>query len=270
MDKVHSKDGTSIAYDRFGQGPALIMVNGALASRSAVTSSFSSSSDAGLSQNFTVFAFDRRGRGESGDTPPYAVEREVEDIDAIISESGGPAYVYGHSSGAILALEAARQLPGRITRLALYEPPFIIDDSRPPVPADYIQHLLELARQDHRNEILTYFMTQALRVSPEELVHMQNSPMWAAFKKMAHTVVYDSIISADVMQGRPEPLDRWASVKIPTLVMDGGDSPAFMHHGAETLTGILPNAKHRRFPGQSYGAAKEVLVPELIKFFRSD
>lgn len=147
MSRVLSKDGTPIAFERSGQGPALILVTGAIATRADAASLAAS-----LSPHCTVFAYDRRGRGESGDTPPYAVKREVEDLDALISEAGGSAFVFGHSSGAVLALEAARLLPTRITKLAVYEPPFIIDDSRPPAPEDYAPHLMELVSSGRRGE----------------------------------------------------------------------------------------------------------------------
>ena len=130
MRTVNSKDKTPIVFDQTGQGPAIILVAGATATRLAETSLA-----AALATQFTVFAYDRRGRGDSGDTTPYAVEREVEDIDALITEAGGSAFVFGHSSGAVLALEAARLLGSRIKKLALYEPPFIIDNSRPPAPS---------------------------------------------------------------------------------------------------------------------------------------
>jgi len=263
MSKVLSKDGTAIAFDRSGQGPAIIMVNGALATRSA-----EERVDASLSRHFTVFAYDRRGRGESGDTAPYAVEREVEDLDALISEAGGSAFVFGHSSGAVLALEAARLLPTGITKLAVYEPPFIIDDSRPPVPEDYVQQLTELVSSGRRGDAVAYFMTRAVGVPAEEVAQMRNAPMWPAFEAVAHTMAYDGTIMGDTTSGSPLPIRKWANVLVPTLVMDGGESPAFMHHGAQALADILPNAQHRRFPGQDHGVAGEVLVPALVEFFK--
>src|SRR6266516_6708 len=138
MRNVRSSDGTSIAFDRSGQGPALILVAGATATREA-----EAAISAHLSPHFTVFAYDRRGRGDSGDTLPYAVEREVEDIQALITEAGGSAFVFGHSSGAILALDAARLPAPSITKLSVYEPPFIVDDSHAPLPEDYVNHLDE-------------------------------------------------------------------------------------------------------------------------------
>lgn len=270
MSKVRSKDGTGIVYDRTGEGPAVIMVTGALANRAAVARSNQAAGDYDLSRYFTVFAYDRRGRGESGDTAPYAVEREVEDIDALITEAGGSAFVFGHSSGAVLALEAARLLPTRITKLAVYEPPFIIDNSRPPVPEDYTTRIKELVSAGRRGEAVEYFMTKAVGVPSEGVAKMQNGPMWPGLEAMAHTLVYDGLILGDTMQGNPASLQRWASVSVPTLVMDGGNSPAYMHNSAERLTAILPQAQHRRFAGQDHGVSNEVLVPALVEFFTQD
>src|SRR5437763_4329233 len=155
MRKVISKDGTPIAFDRSGHGPTLILVAGATATRLA-----EASLAVALAPHFTVFAYDRRGRGDSGNTAPYAVEREVEDIDALINEAGGAAFVFGHSSGAVLSLEAARRLSTKITKLAVYEPPFIIDDSRPPAPQDYAPHLMALVSSGRRREAAAYCMTE--------------------------------------------------------------------------------------------------------------
>ncbi len=214
-----------------------------------------------------MFAYDRRGRGERGDTAPYAVEREVEDLDALITEAGGSAFVFGHSSGAVLALEAARRLATKITKLAVYEPPFIVDDSRPPLPEDYVTQLTELVSSGRRGEAVEYFMTKAVGVPVQEVAQMRNAPMWKAMEAVAHTLAYDGTIMGDTMSGNPLPTRQWASVTVPTLVMDGGESPAFMHHGAQELVGLLPNGQHRRLPGQDHGVADEVLVPLLVEFF---
>ncbi|HLJ32354.1 MAG TPA: alpha/beta hydrolase [Ktedonobacteraceae bacterium] len=263
MSKVLSKDGTDIVFDRSGQGPALIMVSGATATRAAAAGAAESSSP-----YFTVYAYDRRGRGDSGDTPPYAVEREVEDIDALITEAGGSAFVFGHSSGAVLALEAARMLPHRITKLAVYEPPFIIDDSRPPIPADYVATLNKLIAEGRRGDAAEYFMTRAVGMSAADVAFMRNSPMWETIEQVAHTIPYDGTIMGDTISGNPLSIRKYASVSVPTLVMDGGNSPAFMHHSAEELAKIIPDAQHRRFPGQDHGISPEVLTSALVKFFK--
>ncbi|GHO53376.1 alpha/beta fold hydrolase [Ktedonobacter robiniae] len=264
MIKVTSKDGTHIAFDQFGQRLALILVAGATATRVAETSLATV-----LAPHFTVFAYDRRGRGDSGDNTPYAVEREVEDIEALIDEAGGSAFVFGHSSGAVLALEAARLLPSKITKLALYEPPFIVDDSRPRPPENYVSHLNELISSGQRGQAVAYFMTEAVGVPAEMVAQMQQSPMWPELEKVAHTIPYDGTIMGDTMRGDPRPLKKWASVSVPTLVMDGGASHVFMHHGAQAITDILPNAQRRTLEGQDHGPADDVLAPALEAFFFS-
>ncbi|HEX7736179.1 MAG TPA: alpha/beta hydrolase [Ktedonobacteraceae bacterium] len=262
METVISRDGTTIAFDRVGQGPALVMVTGAMASRALAGSAASA-----LEQHFTVFAYDRRGRGDSGDTAPYAVEREVEDIEAVINSAGGSAFVFGHSSGAVLALEAARLLPTKVAKLAVYEPPFLIDHSRALLPVDYVAHLNELVASGRRGDAVEYFMTQAVDIPPEGVTQARNSPMWPSLEAIAHTIAYDGTIMGDTMYGSSEPLQKWASVSMPTLVMDGGNSPAYMHHAAEKLASILPNARHHRCSGQDHGVADEVLAPALAEFF---
>jgi pimeloyl-ACP methyl ester carboxylesterase len=263
MRTVFSKDGTSIAFDQLGQGLPIILVAGATATRLA-----EASLAATLAPQFTVFAYDRRGRGDSGDTTPYAVEREVEDIDALITEAGGSAFVFGHSSGAVLALEAARLLKGRIEKLAMYEPPFIIDDSRPPIPKDYVPHLNKLIVEGRRSEAVEYFMVDAMLVPAEMVAQMRSSPMWPQIEAVAHTIPYDGAIMGDTMSGNPATLRKWASVTVPTLVMVGGASPAFFHNGAQTLVDILPHAKLRILAGQDHGPADDVLAPALVEFFK--
>lgn len=270
MQKVLSKDGTTIAFDKTGQGPALILVAGATATRLAEASLAGA-----LAPHFTVYAYDRRGRGESGDTAPYAVEREVEDIEALINAAGGSAFVLGHSSGAVLALEAARLVPAKIAKLALYEPPFIIDNSRPPAPKDYVRHLTDLISSGRRGDAVEYFMTRAVGMPVEVVSQMRNSPMWPALEAVAPTLVYDGTIMGDTMYGSPLSLRKWASVPVPTLVMDGTvflgreEGHEFLRHAAQEITNILPNAQHRTLEGQDHGPADEVLVPVLVEFFTS-
>jgi pimeloyl-ACP methyl ester carboxylesterase len=262
MRTVLSKDGTPIAFDQSGKGPTLILVAPATATRLAQVSLAAT-----LAPHFTVFAYDRRGRGDSGDTLPYAVEREVEDIDALIGEAGGSAFVFGHSSGAALALEAARLLPNKIEKLALYEPPFIIDDSRPPVPSDYVPHLNELLAAGRRTEAAEYFFTNAIRLPDEMLAQMRQSPMWPQIEAVAHTIPYDGMIMGDTMSGNPASIRKWAAVSVPTLVMVGGASPTFFHTGTRALAEMLPRAQYRTLAGQNHGPADDVLVPALQAFF---
>jgi pimeloyl-ACP methyl ester carboxylesterase len=267
MHTVPSKDGTSIAFDQSGQGPALVLVAPAFGTRADQASLAT-----GLALYFTVFAYDRRGRGDSGDTAPYAVEREVEDLEAVLDVAGGSAYVFGHSSGAVLALDAARVLPRKIRKLALYEPPFIIDASRPPMPGDFASHLTELVVSGRRGDAVEYWQTQ-LGIPAEAIAHMRQSPMWPGLEALAPTLPYDATIMGDTQRGDPLPLKKWASVTVPTLVMDGTtmmgreDLHAFMRHGADELASILPNAQRHTLEGQDHGPTTEALVPALRAFF---
>lgn len=220
---VISKDGTAIAFDQSGQGPVVVLVGGALGDRSA-----SEPLAALLAPHFTVLNYDRRGRGESSDTLPYAVEREIEDLDALMKEGGGSAFVLGGSSGAVLALEAAAHGLA-ITKLALYEPPFIVDESRPPLPEDYVTQLNEMVASGRRGYAVAFFMTRAVGMPAEAIVPMRQTPFWPTLEAAAHTLVYDGTITGDMMSGHPLPKGKWDSVTVPTLVMDGGAQEAVIN-----------------------------------------
>ena len=264
METVHSKDDTPIAFDRVGRGPLVILVGGALSDRSA------GAPIAGLlSQRFTVITFDRRGRGDSGDAATYAVEREVEDLGALVAEADGAASVFGHSSGAVLALEGAvRGLP--ITKLALYEPPFIVDDSRPLLPEDYERRLTELISSGRRGDAVELFMTAAVGVPPEMVAQMRTSPIWPAMEALAHTLPYDGAIMGDTMDGNPASMKRWTSVTVSTLAMDGGASPEWARNAVRALVEVLPDAQHLTLEGQTHAADPEVVAPALERFFARD
>ena len=257
MNKVISKDGTPIAFDRSGKGTPIIFVGGALSDRTAVAPVA-----ALLAPHFTVFAYDRRGLGSSGDTAPYAVEREVEDIEALIVEAGGSALVFGHSSGAALALEAAAGGLA-ITRLALYEPPYIVGNSRPRPPQDFAAQLAELIASGRRGDAVALFLTEAVEVPAAAVAQMRNAPMWPALEAAAHTLIYNMAIMGDFSV----PAGRVASVTVPTLVLDGGESPAWARQAVQAVVDALPNAQRRTLAGQTHGAAPEILVPVLEEFF---
>jgi pimeloyl-ACP methyl ester carboxylesterase len=261
---VTSKDRTRIAYDRVGRGPPVILVPGAVMNRA-----FPNPLVPLLAPNFSVFSYDRRGRNESGDTQPYAVEREIEDIQALISEAGGQAFLFGMSSGAVLVLEAAAA--GAATRkLALYEPPLLVDDSRPPAPADYVKRLNETVSSGRRGDAVEIFMKEAVRVPDEEVVGMRNSSIWPAMEAIAHTLAYDGAIMDGLMSGKPLPsghVERWKSVAAPTMVIDGGASWPFMRTGADALAKVLPNAKRRTLEGQTHDVDAGVLAPVVREFF---
>jgi pimeloyl-ACP methyl ester carboxylesterase len=264
MDTVRSRDGTVIAFDRTGQGPPVILVGGAFQHRAIDQAT---AQLAGLlAPHFTVFHYDRRGRGDSTDTPPYAVDREVEDLQALIEEAGGSAFVFGGSSGAVLALAAAARGLS-ITKLALYEPPFIIDDSRPPLPEDYVTRLAELVSAGRRGDAVEYFMTQAMGLPAEAAAGMRGAPFWPALEGVAHTLAYDGAVMEDTMGGDPKPLEKWASVTVPTLVMVGGESPPYQQHAVRALVDILPEAQLRTLEGQTHEVAPELLGPVLEEFF---
>lgn len=263
MDTVRAKDGTTIAFDRVGAGPALILVGGALQYR-AIDPRTAHLADL-LAPHFTVFHYDRRGRGDSGDTPPYAVEREVEDLGALIDAAGGSAFVFGMSSGAALALEAAKRGLA-ITKLALYEPPFIVDDSRPPVPPEYVARIDALIASGRRADAVAYVMTTAVGLPADVVAAMRDQPFWPAFEAVAHTLAYDGRVLGDTQSGSPAPLERWASVTVPTLVVDGGASPATQHAAGRALVEVLPHARPRTLAGQTHEVDPEVLAPLLVEF----
>jgi pimeloyl-ACP methyl ester carboxylesterase len=263
MNRVTSKDGTTIAYDKTGQGPALILVDGAMCYRA---SGPMPKLVPLLAPHFTVYTYDRRGRGDSSDTKPYVVEREIDDIEALIDAAGGSAFVYGISSGAALALEAANKVNGKVKKLALYEAPFIVDDSRPPLPEDYLARLNELIAANHRSEAIKMFM-RTVGV-PALFAHlMPLFPGWSKLTAVAHTLPYDITIMQDYQRGRPLPKDRWSSVKTSTLVAVGGKSPAWMQHGMQALADLLRNVQHRTLPGQTHMLKAEAIAPVLVEFF---
>jgi pimeloyl-ACP methyl ester carboxylesterase len=261
--KVVSKDGTAIVFDRIGNGPTVILVDGALCCRSMGPSGQLAEL---LSQHFTVITYDRRGRGASGDTAPYAVEREVDDIAALLNEAGGAAFVWGMSSGAVLALEAANRLRG-IKKLALYEAPFIVDDTRPTTESDWVQ-IGEAVAADRRSEAVKLFL-KSVGVPGFFMALMRLMPMWSKLKAIAHTLPYDGAIVQDNQRGKPLPPRRWASVTVPALVMDGGNSPAWMLHANRALASVLPNARYRTLEGQTHLLKPTAHAPILVEFFKS-
>jgi pimeloyl-ACP methyl ester carboxylesterase len=262
MKRVISTDGTPIAFERSGNGDPVILVDGALCSRS-----FGPMAKLAplLAPHFTVFTYDRRGRNDSGDTLPYAIEREMEDLDALIHEAGGSACVLGLSSGAALALEAANRRLA-IKKLALYEAPFIVDASRPPLPDDYLTRLNELIASDRRGDAVKMFM-KTVGVPAVFIAMMRLMPIWKKLKAVAHTLPYDISIVKENQRGKPLSPGRWASVTVPTLVVDGGKSPAWIRHATKAVADALPNAQHRTLEGQTHNVAATALSPVLMEFF---
>ncbi|MEU6645205.1 alpha/beta hydrolase [Saccharomonospora sp. NPDC046836] len=262
MTTVTSRDGTRIAYEKVGSGEPLVLVDGAMCYRGQGPMRPLA---AQLSGDFTVYTYDRRGRGESGDTKPYAPERELEDLQALLEEAGGSAYVFGASSGAALALEAANSgLPMR--KLALYEPPFIVDNTRPPIPADYGEHTAQWVAAGRRGGAVAGFMRQ-VQVPGFAILLMRLMPAWSKLKGVAHTLPYDFAFVGPYQQGKPLPSDKWTGVTVPTLVADGGKSPQWMRNSVKALAGLLPTARYHTEPGQTHMLKAKVHGRMLAEFF---
>jgi pimeloyl-ACP methyl ester carboxylesterase len=244
-------------------GPPLILVGGALNTRS-----FGPNGSLApiLAERFTVINYDRRGRGASGDTRPWDLQREVEDIDALIQVAGGSVYLYGISSGAALALEAANRGLA-IEKLALYEAPFIVDDSRPPLADDYLTRLQRLAASDRQGDAIRLFMREGVGLPAVVVAMMRFMPAWSKLKAVAHTLPYDAAIVYDYQKGRPLPPEQWSSATMPTLVSAGGKSPDGMRNAMRELAGVLPNAKYHTLDGQTHIVKAEALAPVLVEFF---
>lgn len=266
VNAVTSEDGTTIAFDRSGVGPALVLVGGAFQHRALDPRT---AELAGLlAGQFTVYHYDRRGRGDSGDAAPYAVEREIEDLGALIEEAGGSASAFGMSSGAVLALRAAANGLA-IVKLALYEPSLIVDDTRPPLPHDYEATLTELVSAGRRGDAVAYFMTTAVGLPHEFVEPMRKETFWPAFEAVAHTLPYDAAVVADTGSGSPMPLKQWASLDVPTLVLDGSESQPYQHNADNELAAALPHGERKTLEGQSHEVAPEVLAPALAEFLNA-
>jgi pimeloyl-ACP methyl ester carboxylesterase len=216
-----------------------------------------------LAPHFTVFKYDRRGRGDSGDTTPYAVVREVEDIEALINEAGGAAYVYGISSGAALALEAAIRLGNKIKKLAIYEAPYNSDDSAAPAWKEYTRQLKALLAADRRGDAVALFM-QVVGMPADQIDGMRQAPVWHMFEAVAPTLAYDA---ATLGVDRSAPTARAARVVVPALVMDGGASYGFMRDTAQALAKAVRNGQYRTLAGQTHDVAAEAIAPVLVEFF---
>jgi pimeloyl-ACP methyl ester carboxylesterase len=264
MSATRSEDGTMIAFERTGSGPPVIIVDGALCWRE---SGPARKLAVELADRFTVITYDRRGRGESGDTAPYDVQREVEDIEALIGEAGGRAHVCGISSGAALGMEAARS-GAAIDKLAVFEAPFIVDDSRPPAASTYVADLNELLAAGRRGAAVKLFMR--LVGMPAILVAVTPLfPGWKKLKGVAHTLPYDAACMGDTQAGKPLDAEHWSAVSVPTLVLVGGKSPEWMTNGMQSLAELLPNARREVLEGQTHMVKAKVLAPALKKFFTS-
>ncbi|HEX3036646.1 MAG TPA: alpha/beta hydrolase [Thermodesulfobacteriota bacterium] len=260
MQKVKSKDGTIIAYDKLGRGPAVVLISGGSVDRTSNARLASL-----LSESFTAYNYDRRGRGDSGDTPPYSVKREIEDIEAVISAAGGMAFLYGSSSGAALALEAVYVLRDKITKLVLWEPPNFVDKKYPPPPPNTAEIYTRLVSAGKRGEAVEFFMTKVVGLPPEFAAAARKEPWWAAQEAIAHTLAYDATIMGDYSL----PVERVSAINIPTLVMDGEASFPFLHSTADAIAKILPRGQRQTLAAQQHNVSPEVLASAMKEFLKA-
>jgi pimeloyl-ACP methyl ester carboxylesterase len=254
---VLSRDGTAIAFDRTGTGAALVLVSGALSHRAALDGS---SLVAALAKHFTVYTYDRRGRGDSTDVQPYAVAREIEDLDALVDHAGGSASLFGVSSGAALAMQAAAKLgAAKVPRLALYDPPYGQERA---VFASQKQRVNELVETGAPGDAAAYFFT-AIGTPPAALDEMKRSPAWEPMAKIDFTLAYDYAVLGDGTV--PEDIAR--AVTVPVLVIDGEKSPPFIHPAADRMAALMPHAQRKTLAGQDHQVNADVTAPILIAFF---
>ena len=253
---VRSADGTTIAFDTYGDGPPLILAGGAFQHR-AIDSRTAGLAQA-LGERFTTYHYDRRGRGDSTDTPPWSVEREVEDLAALVKHAGGEALAYGMSSGGGLVIEAAgRGVP--LTRLAVYEPPVSTgggDD------AELAAELAAIVAEGRNDDAVLRFMSE-FGLDEAALEGFRQTPMWPAFTGVAPTLVYDTTMMAD-----PGLLgERAPRVTQPLLVIDGGASPPWARECAEAVAAAAPDARRHTIPGQTHEVSTDALAPVLLEYF---
>jgi len=259
MSKIYSQDGTEIAYHTGGHGPAVILVDGALCYRG-----FGPMNDLAklLARHFTVSTYDRRGRGGSGDARTFAVEREVDDLEALIDAAGGSAFMFGTSSGACLAFEAALRLPTKIGKLAMYEPPYDASPGASQAWMQYRAQLDSLLSTGKRGEAVVLFM-QFVGTPADQVEGMRQAPVWPMFEAVAPTLAYDA---AAMGMDRSVPVQRAAGLEVPALVMNGTAMP-FMLATAQALAKAMPHGRQRTLDGQRHDVDLNVLAPQLIEFF---
>jgi pimeloyl-ACP methyl ester carboxylesterase len=244
-----------IAFDKLGSGPPVILVLGAFNTR-----------DTGeplaraLADSHTVFNYDRRGRGDSGDSAPYTVEREIDDLDLLVREAGGSAAVLGFSSGAALALAAAAHGLA-ITRLALFDLPLRAGGA--PDPVDHAAALDELVRAGRRGDAVEYFQGQMVGIPAPVIAQMRTAPFWPALEAMAHTLVYEARILGDGLL----PQDRVRAVTAPVLAIAAGKGPPFMRDTAEAVARLAPHGRALVLANATHDLVPELLAPPLLAFY---
>jgi pimeloyl-ACP methyl ester carboxylesterase len=256
MKTTKSADGTVIAYDRTGNGPPLIVAVGAFCDRRSFVPPDN------LTSTFTVYTYDRRGRGDSGDTQPYSPDREVADLAAVasVASEGSEVFAFGHSSGGALVLRAAAQgVP--LTAVASYEAPFVIPGSRE-VAQDPADRIRELVASGRRGDAVRYWMTDVVRAPAHVLASMEGAPWWPGLEALAHTLPYDIALTGD--QGIP----AWMSaITVPVLILGGGTSPDWFHRTVDETAAVIPGARLIMVEGYDHSVPPEVIAPRLTEFF---
>ncbi len=256
METVISKDGTALAFDRLGAGAALIMMGGGLNDRQQAAELASL-----LAPHFTVFNYDRRGRSDSGDTQPYAVSKEIDDLNAVIGVAGGSAMLFANCTGGMLALEAVAQgVP--ITRLALYEPPYIVGDAHARLDQEFRTNITHLLDSGRPGDAVTHFLERGIGLPSEVLDRVQKMPMWPLLESLATTLPYDLAIAGD----NSMPIERLPLVTVPTLVIDGGRSPQWQRDSVQALVDALPNATRHSIEGLTHTIVPESVAPVVQGF----
>jgi len=256
--KVTSKDGTTIVYEKAGHGEVVILVLGALNSRKS-----GSKLAKLLASHFTVISYDRRGRGNSTDTEPYSPHREFEDIVSLIDAVEGPVCLYGHSSGAAIALQVGSKLDKQVKKLAIYEAPYSIDDQESKTASEYSGQLKKLLKEGNNEDAVALFI-RSVGVSEKQIQAMKHMPMWRGLEAMAPTLAYDSEVMGE---GHTLPVSLLKNIKIPTLVMHGGSGTLQMRNAAQAISKHIPHVLIRTLAGQTHGVSPKVLAPVLIEFF---
>ena len=256
-----SPDGSRIAWDRRGRGPAVVQVDGALYHR-AMDAGTGTAGE--LADEFTAYRFDRRGRGDSTENGPYALEREIEDLAAVVDAAGGSAHVVGVSSGGALALRAAAAgVP--MESLVLYELPFNVDGSGRPIPADFADRVLEVLRRGERVTAVEMFM-DLVGMPSSVLDEIRGTAKWEQWVQLAGTIPHDVYCVQPFARGDPLPPGVFDTATVPTLVLVGGHCPASMETAARALADVLPQGRHEVLTGEQHTVGPVALAAAFRAF----
>jgi pimeloyl-ACP methyl ester carboxylesterase len=258
-----SKDGTRIGYSVAGAGPVVVFVDGALCYRGAGPSGTQAEA---LKDEFTVVTYDRRGRGESGNTLPYALERELEDLEAVIDAVGGSAMLMGVSSGGVISLDTADR-SGRVTKVFSYEAPLMLDGSRVLDPG-YAPRMYALIEKGDTGGAVKHFLRNGVGAPAFIVFIMQFTPMWKSLKAIGATLAHDTAITVPMQQSKPLPPGKWSRVTQPVLSVGGSKSPSWMRNAQRAIAEALPNGRHDELIGGDHMAKAELITPMVKAFFR--